>query len=279
VRLFFSGLRKLVRRPATWVTVGVLIGLLALIIIAVGAGVNARTARGGGGASAVDPKILVTFPGAYDRILQFVTGLGGLMALLYGAAIAGSEWGWGTLKSAVARGESRIRYTLISFASVSVMIAFGILLTFGVGVIAAIVGAHLANVSTAGLSDSSTLNDLPLRLIKGWFAVVEEGALGFAIATLARSQLAGIGVGIAFYFGEGFATLFLPDVVKYLPFSVANASLVTTPATTTGAGGGGLFSATGNALPADQAALFVAVWLIGALVVAAFFADRAEIAG
>jgi hypothetical protein len=32
-------------------------------------------------------------------------------------------------------------------------------------------------------------------------------------------------------------------------------------------------------LPADQAALFVAVWLIGALVVAAFFADRAEIAG
>ena len=139
-------------------------------------------------------------------------------------------------------------------------------------------GAHLANVSTAGLSDSSTLNDLPLRLIKGWFAVVEEGALGFAIATLARSQLAGIGVGIAFYFGEGFATLFLPDVVKYLPFSVANASLVTTPATTTGAGGG-LFSATGNALPADQAALFVAVWLIGALVVAAFFADRAEIAG
>jgi len=27
------------------------------------------------------------------------------------------------------------------------------------------------------------LNELPLRLLKGWIAVVEEGALGFTIAT------------------------------------------------------------------------------------------------
>ena len=93
--------------------------------------------------------------------------------------------------------------------------------------VAAIIGANLADVSTSGLGDSATLSDLPERLLKGWVAVVEEGALGFTIATLARSQLAGIGAGIAFYFGEGFASLFLPDIVKYLPFSVANASLVT----------------------------------------------------
>jgi len=271
MRLFFSGLRKLVRRPATWVTVGLLIGLLALIIIAVGATANGRTVR----ANATDAKLLVTFPGAYDRILQFITGLGGLFAVIYGAAIAGSEWSWGTLKSAVARGESRVRYMLISYVSVAVMIGFGLLLTFGVGVVAAIVGAHLANVSTSGLGDSATLNGLPERLLKGWFAVVEEGALGFTIATLARSQLAGIGVGIAFYFGEGFASIFLPDIVKYLPFSVANAALAT--ASTSGSGLG--FGGGASALPADQALVLVGVWLIGALVVAALFSDRAEIAG
>ena len=37
MRLFRSGLRKLVRRPATWVTFGLLVGLLALIYLAVGA--------------------------------------------------------------------------------------------------------------------------------------------------------------------------------------------------------------------------------------------------
>jgi ABC-2 type transport system permease protein len=56
---------------------------------------------------------LVTFPGAYDLgCSTFIIGLGGLFAMIYGAAIAGSEWSWGTLKSAVARGESRVRYML-----------------------------------------------------------------------------------------------------------------------------------------------------------------------
>ncbi len=272
MRLFFSGLRKLVRRPATWVTVGLLIGLLVLIILAVGAGVQGRGLRNGA-ASAADPKLLVTFPGAYDRILQYITGLGGLFAVLYGAAIAGSEWSWGTLKSAVARGESRVRYMLTTYVTVAVMIAAGILLTFVVGVLAAIVGAHLANVSTSGLGDSATLGALPESLLKGWVAVVEEGALGFTIATLARSQLAGIGVGIAFYFGEGFASIFLPDIVKYLPFSVANASLVTSSSTA------GVFAGGASALPADQAQVLVFVWLMGALIVAALFSDRAEITG
>jgi len=90
MRLFFSGLRKLVRRPASWVTLGMLVGLLVLIIVAVGASANGNTVRANGTAA----KQLVTFPGAYDRILQFITGLGGLFAVIYGAAIAGSEWSW-----------------------------------------------------------------------------------------------------------------------------------------------------------------------------------------
>jgi ABC-type transport system involved in multi-copper enzyme maturation permease subunit len=272
MRLFFSGLRKLVRRPATWVTFGLLVGLLSLIIIAVGATANERA----NATREATAKLLVTFPGAYDRILEFITGLGGLFAVIFGAAIAGSEWGWGTLKSAVARGESRVRYMMITFAAVALMIGFGILLTFGIGVVDAVIGAHLANVSTSGLGDSATLGGLPERLLKGWFAVVEEGALGFTIATLARSQLAGIGAGIAFYFGEGFASIFLPDIVKYMPFSVANASLATTSG---GASGGGGFGGGATGLPADQALVLVAVWLVGALVVAALFSDRAEISG
>jgi beta-lactamase regulating signal transducer with metallopeptidase domain len=80
-------------------------------------------------------------------------------------------------------------------------------------------------------------------------------------------------VGIAFYFGEGFASLVLPDIVKYLPFSVANASLATGTSTV------GMFSGGSSTLPADQAQVLVIVWLVGALVVAALFSDRAEIAG
>lgn len=272
MRLYRSGLRKLRRRMATWVTFGLLGGLLALILIAVGATANRPGATGPQRLAALT---LVTFPGAYDAILSFILGLGGLFAVIYGAAIAGSEWSWGTLKNAVARGESRSKYALLTFGSIATIVAVGLLFAFVVGLIAAVISANLASVSTAGLTDGATIGRLPVNLVKGWIAIVEEGALGFAIATVARSQLAGIGAGIALYFGETFARLFLPDIVKFLPFSVAQAS-VSGGTTGGGFGGGGQQLAQ---LEPNLAFVLVIVWLVGALAVAAIFTERAEITG
>src|SRR6185503_5344225 len=192
-----------------------------------------------------------------------------------GSAVAGSAWSWGTLKTAVARGESRARYMLATFVAIMVMVAVGLALTFALGVGLALVAANIAGISTAGVTDADTLNRLPAMAARGWFAVVEQASLRFAIATLARSQLAGIGAGIAFYFGETFATIFLPDIVKYFPFAVARAS-VNTGATSGGGFGGGGDGGQGLAsLPADTALLLVAAWLIGSLLVATLFTERA----
>ena len=60
--------------------------------------------------------------------------------------------------------------------------------------------------------------------------------------------------------------------MKYLPFHLANAAVAS------GEGGLGRGQAA-PALPADQALALVTVWLIGALVVAAVFSERAEITG
>jgi hypothetical protein len=266
MRLFRSGLRKLVRRPATFVTFGLLIGLMALIYLAVGATARQQVGEDGG----QEALLLLTFPGAYTLLLSFLLGLGGLFAMIYGAAIAGSEWTWGTLKAAVARGESRSRYQLVSFGAIAVMIGIGLLVAFAIGVGVAFVGAVIAQVSTEGISDSATLGTIPEILARGWLALAEACALGFAIATLARSQLAGIGVGIAVYFGEQFASFFLPDVVKYLPFNAANAVVATA---STGGGGDGV------SLEPNVALVVVAAWLIGALVITALFTERAEISG
>jgi len=272
MKLFISGLRKLIRRQATWLTFGLLTGLLVLIIVAVGATSNRPGATP---AERTATQALVTFPGAYDQILSFIFGLGGLFAVVFGAAIAGSEWTWGTLKNAVARGQSRSRYTLISFASIAAVIAVGLVATFVIGVAAAYIGAGIAGTSTAGLTDSTAIGQLPEQFVRGWLAITEQGALGFAIATLARSQLAGIGAGIGLYFGETFAGIFLPDVVKYLPFNVATAAVSTGSSAGGGFGGG----APAAAFDANTALALVVVWLIGALVVAAVFTERAEITG
>jgi ABC-type transport system involved in multi-copper enzyme maturation permease subunit len=273
MRLFVSGLRKLSRRLATYLTFGLLAGLLALIIVAVAA----SGGRGQNGNGPANPLAIVTFPGAYDLILSFILGLGGLFSVVYGAAIAGSEWTWGTLKTVVARGESRSRYVLATFAAIAVVAGLGLLVSFAIGVVAAVIGATIANVPLDGIGNADALGRLPEHFLRGWAAIVMEGSIGFAIATLARSQLAGIGAGIAFYFGESFASLFLPDVVKYLPFNLANAAVGSSGGF--GGGGGGGAGAASTPLSADLALLLVAAWLIGSVIVAAGFTERAEITG
>jgi ABC-2 type transport system permease protein len=270
MRLFAADLRKLIRRPASFISLGLLIGLLALIFLAVGATARQAAADEGGAAAL----LLLTFPGAYTLILSFLLGLGGLFAVIYGAAIAGSEWNWGTLKSAVARGESRTRYQLAMFVAIALMIGIGLLVAFAAGVVVAIIGATMAAVPTTGLGDTEALGTLPELFGRAWLAVAEEGAIGFAIATLARSQLAGIGAGIGLYFGEQFASIFLPNIVQYLPFDAAQAVVAVSGE---GFGGGGGQLAT--RLEPNTALLVVIAWLVGSLVVASLFTERAEITG
>lgn len=276
MRLFASTIRKLVRRPATWVTFGIMVGLLALILLAVATTVGGGQGGGnvtvdGGGNGAAEARLLLTFPGAYRLIAGFILSLGGLFAVLYAAAVAGSEWSWGTLKSTVARGESRSGYLLLTFAGIAVVLAIGVLVTFVIGVLVGAVAATIAGIPLDGLSDGAALGRLPEDFARGWVVIAAQAAIGFAVATLARSQLAGIGVGIALYFGEAFASIFLYDIVKYMPFQLASAAI--------GGGGGTGTALNPGAVPADTALLLITVWLVGSLIVASGFAERAEITG
>ncbi len=270
MRLFGASVRKLIRRPASLITLLLLVGLLALIFLAIGATAR-QTPSEQGGAAAL---LLVTFPGAYTWILNFILDFGGLLAVIYGAAIAGSEWTWGTLKSAVARGESRSRYQVASFAAAAFLIGISILIAFVSTTGVALAASTIAGVSTSGVSDPTALAQLPELLGRTWLAIVESAAIGFAIATLARSQLAGIGAGIAFYIGEGVASIFLADVVKYMPFNAASAVVTVSDE---GFGGGG--GAAVTQLDPNQALLVVTAWLVGSLLVASLFTERAEISG
>jgi hypothetical protein len=270
MRLFLGTLRKLPRRQATYITFGFLLGLLALIYLAIGA--SANTIRSGPtGARALD---ILTFPAAYSTLLSFLLSLGGLVALCYAAAIAGSEWQWGTLRNAVARGEGRIYYVVVTFLALVLLLGIGLLVSFVIGVGIAVLAATIAGISTSGLNDSAALGALPEQLLRTWLAVSEEAAFGFAIATLTRSQFAGVVAGIALSIVEPFATLFLPEIVKYAPFAAANAVI----ASSAGGGFGGGAASAARLAP-DTAIVAVVLWLVGAMAVACLVTERAEIAG
>jgi hypothetical protein len=267
-----SNLRKLVRRPATWVTFLLLAGLLLLIFVAI----IASTQQASDPDVALAARLVVTFPEAYAVVLSMILGIGGLLAVTYGGAIAGSEWSWGTLKAAVARGESRTRYTLLAYAAVALVAVLGLVAAFALGVAMAAVGATVLDVPLDGMGDADALGGLPEQFARAALAVSMNTALGFAIATIARSQLAGIGVAIGVYFAEGIASLFLPNVIKWFPFSAAGAVVAGGGDVSFGNGGGGAPSST---LDPDIAVLVVLAWLVAALAVSSVVSERAEIGG
>jgi hypothetical protein len=275
MRLLRGELRKLVRRPAAYVTLGIELAIVVIIYLAVAARYGSTT---GATPREVQERagilVLLSFPTAYGGALAFVTGLGGLLAMAFAAAAAGADWGWGMVKVAVARGESRSRYILTKLAAVELMLVLGFAIAYLVAVGAAIAAGRIAGLPATGYGDEAALQALPGEVWRGYLGIAEQASIGFAIATLARSQLAGLGAGIAIYFAEQFATLFLPDIVKYLPFHVATAALgVAVP----GGGGGGA----GAAAQLDQptAFLLVLAYLVGGALVSAIFVERAEISG
>ncbi len=272
MRLYRANLRKLIRRPATYVTFLLLIGLLALILIAVIAASQQQTADPD---AALAARLFVTFPQAYELVLAMILGIGGLLAVTYGAAIAGSEWTWGTLKAAVARGESRAGYTLLGYAAVATFTCLGLLGAFVIGVLASAGGALLTGVTLDGVGDTAALGRLPEQLLRAGLGLSMNAALGFAIATIARSQLAGIGVGIGLYFAEGLASLFLPDVIKWFPFAAASAVNTSTIAEDAATQGQSLTTQ----LDPNLAVAVVLGWLVISLVVSALWTERAEISG
>jgi ABC-2 type transport system permease protein len=275
VRLFRSNVRRLIRRPATYVTFLLLIGLVLLILLAVTAAAKQATDS----ESALASQLFLTFPGAWALILSVVIGIGGLLSVTYGAAIAGSEWAWGTLKAAVARGESRARYALAGFAAVAVVVWGGMLLAYIAGILAAIAGASLNGISLSGLGDTSQLGEMPGLLARAGLALAMEAAIGFAIATIARSQLAGIGVGIGVYFAEGIASIFVPGIIKWFPFASASSMLAGASQSVVTSGGAAAPGGASGRLDPDLAIVVVLAWLVGSLLVAAAWTERAEISG
>ena len=103
--LALAGVRKFRTRSATIVSLIIAVLLVGLLLILEGVGYrNVSTDASVDTSSIV---WLLSFPGAFDGVLEFTYLFLAIIGLIYVATAAGSEWSWGTLKVAVARGQSR----------------------------------------------------------------------------------------------------------------------------------------------------------------------------
>ncbi len=232
MRLVGAELLKLRRRWATYVVLGILVGLMVLVYLLVGA-----LARGSAAAG-----LVTGFPAAYGVINQFVFGLGSLLAVAYAAAVAGADWSFGVMRVIIARGESRTHYVLAKAIGLGIVLSLGVLLAYAAGMaLSALASAMIGTGLGAPFGEQGT-RSLAASLVLGTYVLCQRAAIGFAVAMVLRSQLAGVVVGIVLYIAEPILSgiLFLlamggnlrsgtmPTDVQwhqFLPFSIGDAIL------------------------------------------------------
>jgi hypothetical protein len=276
MRLALAGLRKLRTRTASIVALIVGALLVGLLIFLVGWSASLPSSTGSTDRAALE--WFVTFPGAYDAITIMTFSYAGLVAMIYVTAVAGTEWTWGTLKLAVMRGESRSRYTLATFGSLALALLVGQLVVFAVGILGAVGGALAAGIPVRGFTDGDALPHLASLFVRCWIAICCLCAVAFAIAMIAKNQMAGVGTVIGLYILSIFVPLALPEsarrVIEYQPFGVAGDAIgmIGPPGS-----GGSVGSAI--AIEPNLALLMTLAWIAGSLALAALATERAEIGG
>jgi hypothetical protein len=278
MRLVLAGFRKLRTRTASIVATIVAALLVGLLELVIGWSMSLPSESTASANSRQTLAWFVTFPGAYDAIFALVFGYAGLAAMIYVAAVAGTEWTWGTLKVAVMRGESRSRYALATFGSLAIALGVGVLVAFLAGVLGAIGGALAAGLPLQGFTDGDALPHLAALLVRGWIAVCCISAVAYAITMVAKNQMAGVGTVIGVYLAAVFVPIFMPEALRraleYQPFSVASDAIGLN-------GPPGTAATTGSAVAVEPnlALVVTLVWLVGSLAVAALATERAEITG
>ncbi|HEY5520193.1 MAG TPA: hypothetical protein VIK08_06010 [Candidatus Limnocylindrales bacterium] len=288
MRLVRAELLKMRRRTATYVTFAVaLVLMVGLFLIA-----------GAAGAFDISGLGLIEFPASYAFINEFCFGLGGLLAVVYAAVYVGADWNWGVVRNVVARGESRTNYLLAKGVALAIVLAIAVVVMYAVGIATLYVVGWLFNVPVASPLRANGLSDLLTNMLLGYPVLLERAALGFGVAVLLRSQIAGAVVGIVLFLGESIVRLILtglalggsvssfgdngfvqkgPEWFQYLPISVGDYVINSAPGNSLSIGGG-LEQFVLRPVPLPEALIAVFIYLALATLVGVVAINRQEIA-
>lgn len=176
-----------------------------------------------------------TLPGALVNALTLAQGVGLLMIAIMTASAIGTDYGWGTLRSVLARGTGRWQY-LAAKLGLMVIWAGGALLV--VAVLASISAAIAGSMAGGSVSGSASWMDSLETFGRMWLALLPYIGLAAAVGVLTGSAAAGIGISLAYQFAENIAVAILINVVSWF-HNVADYLLARNIAAWTNAGSGG----------------------------------------
>jgi ABC-2 type transport system permease protein len=187
---------KLVRRRALWVTIGLMlvlaVGIEYLLVYVVATHPPARAA--GAGAALATARHGLYPAAVIKKSVANVSSLIGIFALIVGVLAQGSEYSWGTVKTAWIQLPGRISIVVGQLTSLAVLS-----LVMAVTLIAV---DSLASYVIGSLDTQAANWPSILDFLKGvgavWLILYLLAVLGFGLATVFRQSAMAIGLGLAY---------------------------------------------------------------------------------
>lgn len=193
---------KLRKRPAVWVCIAILVAILLAFGYLIEYFVYTYTTPATSGPNAPPPgtpsyKVLKQslYPLHFvQNTIQGGTQLGGVLAMIIGVLSQGSEYGWGSIKTAFTQRPRRLEWLAGKLVSVALtMLLMSLLLLL----VAAATSLLLALVDGADRSWPASAT-----IVKGvlatWLIYCFWAFFGFGLATLFRQSAMAIGLGLAY---------------------------------------------------------------------------------
>ena len=196
---FRGELFKLLRRPAVWVLVILLLALAILLgyVISYLFDTFGPAAASQGlpkGTTLADFKVALYPQNFVKDTFNTWAALGGVFALILGVLVQGSEYGWGTMKTLYTQRSGRLTMLGGKVAALGVIVLIMVVGLFGVdalcSVIAALLDGKPIDFPSAGVIAQAIAAGF---LIFGFWAV-----FGFGLATFFKQSALAIGLGLAY---------------------------------------------------------------------------------
>lgn len=216
---FTVELRKLSRRPASWV-----VGLIFLVLIALfGYLLSYLLIVGVEGDPPPESEQFLSalYPENFlSSVLQQFVSFGVALTLVLGALAVGSEYGWDTFKLMLTQGPRRLSYFSGKLLALMIVVAALTALSFVVGAISSYVMAVLLDAPV----EWPAVGEMLKAFSAGWLILAVFVAMGFFFATLFKGSALAIGLGLVYllvlenlFLGFAFQSEAVDTISKALP--------------------------------------------------------------
>ena len=187
---------KLVRRPAVWVTIGLLLALTVgigyVITYLVAGHPPADAARTGAEVASLHsdlhPQSLV------KKSLSNAGTLDAIFALILGVLTQGSEYAWGTVKTAQTQLPGRLAIAVGQVGSMTLLVLIMVLGTFATDALA----SYLIAVADGASTTFPAAGEMARGIGAQWLIFEFAAIFGFGLATMFRQSAMAMGLGLGY---------------------------------------------------------------------------------